>query len=189
MSNEDKIWDKFTDYLVESKQKLAESEKRFQEHKQVDAKTIQEQADLIEELKQQLAEKDKQILELQEQSIRDNQIYNEELAEKEKENLQLKNKILYSQMQVSKEHMLRILSSDCVQYNPNQDKISFAVEQLSCFKKLRGLILNMRMTGFEEYRDKIPMKYLAMVDAHIEKLADIIDDQIDNKIKQLKGEE
>lgn len=50
--------------IADLKAKLAESEKRFQEHKQTDSKTIQEQSDLIEQLKQQLAEKEKQIKKL-----------------------------------------------------------------------------------------------------------------------------
>lgn len=40
--------------------KLAESEDRFQAHKQNDTQIIQEQTDLIDKLKQQLAEKDEQ---------------------------------------------------------------------------------------------------------------------------------
>lgn len=52
-------------------------------------------------LEQQLAEKDKQILELQEQSIRDNQIYNEELVEKKKE-IEEKNNVI-SALRVKKQ--------------------------------------------------------------------------------------
>ena len=113
-----------------------------------------------EELKQQLAEKDKEIkgltTDLQEALT---------LIKEGRELADLNNKVLEKQ---------------------HQDKISFCIEQLSYFKVLRGLVLNMRMSGFEEFRDKIPMKYLAMADAHMEKLADIVDDQVNNQIKRLK---
>ena len=46
--------------ITDLETKLAESESRFQTHKETDAKTIQEQSDLIDQLKQQLAEKEKQ---------------------------------------------------------------------------------------------------------------------------------
>lgn len=48
--------EKLQDNVADLKAKLAETEKRFQEHKQTDSKTIQGQSDLIEKLKQQLAE-------------------------------------------------------------------------------------------------------------------------------------
>ena len=59
----------------------------------------------------------------------------QQLAEKEKEIEQLNNRILISQLQAPKEQILNILGSQCIQYNPDQDKISFAVEKLEQIKK------------------------------------------------------
>ena len=89
---------------------LKDWRKRFELHKNTDAKTIQDQSDLIEELKAKLAEKEKEV-----------------------ENLN--NRILISQLQAPKEQILNILSSQCIQYNPDQDKISFAVENLEKAKR------------------------------------------------------
>lgn len=120
-------------------------------------------------LEEQLAEKDKQILELQEQSIRDNQIYNEEIAEKEKENTRLK--LLLDSFDKLKQYDK---DADLILINPktcytdgkelvvkadNQEKISFAVEQL------------------EKVKDFLHSGYA--VDN------EVIEKEIDNQIKQL----
>ena len=115
--------------------KLEESEKEIKEWIAVrDDKNnvINKQTEKINQLKQQLAEKDIQILELQEQSIRDNQIYNEELAEKKKEIEQWKS-------MAEKSSSMRDRFNYCgesIIYDTTreQDKISFAVEQLTLFK-------------------------------------------------------
>lgn len=59
----------------------------------------------------------------------------QQLAEKEEEIKQLNNRILLSQLQAPKEQILNILCSQCIQYNPDQDKISFAVEQILDIKE------------------------------------------------------
>ena len=126
-------------------------------------KTIAEQRKQIADLETKLAEKDELI------GILKNKY---ECADRE----------LYLTKDTLKHHT-NIYNS--LVESKDQDKISFAVEKLNYFKVLRDLILNMRMTSFEEFRNKIPMKYLAIVDAHIEKLADIVDDQVDYQIQQL----
>ena len=52
-----------TDEIYKLKQQLAESESRFQAHKQNDARIIQDQLDLIENLEQQVKEKERQVAE------------------------------------------------------------------------------------------------------------------------------
>ena len=126
--------------------------------------TYEQLKNRIADLEAKLAESENKILELQEQSIRDNQIYNEELAEKEKEIKQLNNRILFSQLQAPKEQILNILGSQCIQYNPDQDKISFAVEHL----------------------EKVKENILSNITFGIESVG--IMNSIDNQIKQLKGE-
>ena len=76
------------------------------------------------------------------------------LAEKEQE-------ILISQLQAPKEQILSILGSQCIQYNPDQDKISFAVEQLEKVKEY----IKTNLMSFQ----KVP-----------------IIQEINNQIKQLK---
>ena len=66
------------------KKQLAESESRFQAHKQNDARIIQDQTDLIENLKQQLAdteEQNKRVLEKLELIVSANQELEQKLAE------------------------------------------------------------------------------------------------------------
>lgn len=84
------------------------------------------------------------------------------LAEKDEEIKQLNNRILFSQLQAPKEQILNIIGSSCCQYNPEKEKISFAVEQLEKVK---------------EFTDKA-----WWVDGVSECVIDYIDDQI----KQLK---
>lgn len=56
--------------LANLEAKLAESESRFQVHKQTDVRTIQDQTDLIDQLKQQLAEKEETIEKLKDESVK-----------------------------------------------------------------------------------------------------------------------
>ena len=69
------------------KKQLAESESRFQAHKQNDVRIIQDQTDLIENLRQQLADtetQNKRVLEKLELIVRANQELEQKLAESEK---------------------------------------------------------------------------------------------------------
>lgn len=75
------------------KQRFESSEERFKTFNSNGATALNLKNEKIAQLKQQLAEKEQQILALQEESIRDNQIYNCELAEKEKEIEDLNHKL------------------------------------------------------------------------------------------------
>ena len=129
--------------------------------------TIYNQDQKILDLEAKLAESEKKILELQEDSIRDNQIYNEQLAEKEL----VLDKILteihtncYSGLNIVKfkEMVLNDLGSVAIKHN--QDKISFAVEQL---EKVKGKIQhNILFVNCDDYVNVI--------------------EEIDNQIKAIK---
>lgn len=88
----------------------------------------------------------------------------QQLAEKEKEIENLNNRILISQLQAPEEQRLKIIGSSCCQYNPKQDKISFAIDILEELADCSNYI-NSKL-GFESgsyvsekaIRDKI--KYL-----------------------------
>ena len=135
----DKIAD-LEEKLTESELKVCELQfkalkKDVKKYKNADKELLNENINLkdnVRELKQQLAEKDEEIK-------------------------QLNNRILISQLQAPKEQILNILGSQCIQYNPDQDKISFAVEQL---EKVKGYFGELSL--YEMY------------------------DKIDNQIKQLK---
>ena len=130
------------------KKQLAESESRFQAHKQNDARIIQDQTDLIENLRQQLAdteEQNKRVLEKLELIVSANQELEQKLAEKDKEISNLKNIVngvdtLKQYDQDAKQIIL--INPDnvyadghrLVVKNADQDKISFAVEQLEQLK-------------------------------------------------------
>ena len=88
----------------------------------------------IADLEAKLAESEKKILELQEDSIRDNQIYNEQLAEKEKEIEKWKTKWCDSE-----NNSLRLYEQN---QNKNQDKISFCIEQLEKVKEAERLVID-----------------------------------------------
>lgn len=131
--------------------------------------------DRIAELEEQLAEKERQILELQEQSIRDNQIYNEELAEKEKGIEVLKQRLkdtikIYSDDFVEKDKELKELRYKVSK--ADQDKISLAVERLE----------NVKDFVKEKERWEIEGSDYSIV------YADDILDQIDKQIEELKKE-
>lgn len=95
--------------------------------------------DYVADLEAKLAESEKKILELQEDSIRDNQIYNEQLAEKEKENKKLKEVVdcvdKLKQFNVDmKDYAL--VNKDVADeiYCEHQTKTDFAIEQLEKLK-------------------------------------------------------
>ena len=90
------------------------------------------------------------------------EVIEKQLAEKDEEIKQLNNRILISQLQAPKEQILNILGSQCIQYNPDQDKISFALEQL----------------------EKVKENILSNITFGIESVG--IMNSIDNQIKQLK---
>lgn len=95
------------------------------------------------------------------------------LAEKEKEIENLNTRIFLSQLQSPEEQRLKIIGNSCCQYNPNQDKISFAIEKLKEMKKL-----------FEEkYTYDIEESDFAVI------YEDDVDEIINNQIKKIKGEE
>ena len=131
-----------------------------------------------EELKQQLAEMTEKYNACQEArklesefSQQDKKELIQQLAEKEEEIKQLNNRILFSQLQAPKEQILNIVGSQCVQYNPDQDKISFAVKQL---EKVKEEIGNEIDTFIDSYGDRcIDESDLVFF--------------IDNQIKKLKG--
>ena len=103
----------------------------------------------ISDLEAKLAESELETARWQEhfeQARLDYDCLKEELAEKDKEIENLNNRILISQLQAPKEQMLNILGSQCVQYNPDQDKISFCIEQL---EKVRTQFRN-KYSWYEE---------------------------------------
>ena len=101
----------------------------------------------------------------------------QQLAEKDEEIENLNNRILISQLQAPKEQILNILGSQCIQYNPDQDKISFAVEQLTQAKDyIKKSLENMWNTNAEmTCRDR--------------SIIDGIYNKIDSQITDLKGNE
>lgn len=111
---------------------------------------------IIEDLQNELAESEKQIKHLKDwlddeilTSIDHESYYDtineyeeeikqlkQQLEEKDKEIKDLNTRIFISQLlQTPEEQRLKIIGNSCCQYNPNQDKISFAVEQLEKVKK------------------------------------------------------
>lgn len=95
----------------------------------------------IAELTEKNSKFNKQILELQEQSIRDNQIYNEELAEKEKEinqrykdwqeEIRESDRLREELAKTNKEWVQSIHDWKELCEKKDQDKISFCIEQLT----------------------------------------------------------
>ena len=120
----------------------------------------------IADLEAKLAEEDKKILELQEDSIRVNQIYNEELAEKDNEIEKYKQLCTISKLEdLQIENMLL--------KGKAQDKISFAVELLEKVKN--------------KFNGKRPIDDLANgVGLELGYTTTQIQNYIDNQIKQLK---
>lgn len=116
---------------------------------------VSEQNKELTDHKAKLAEKDRQILELQEQSIRDNQIYNEELVEKEKEIEQLKkfddlNKTFFDLFRTAFKEPNKVddlfNTLKTMQEKQDQDKISFCIEKLEKVKdyaqQIQGGLIN-----------------------------------------------
>ena len=100
--------DNLTQKISDLETKLAESESRFQVHKQTDVRTIQDQTDLIEQLKQQLEE--------YKQSLKETIDHYEKYCSE----INRQNVMLYA--------------AACNAQQASQDKISFAVEQLEKVK-------------------------------------------------------
>lgn len=130
------------------------------------------------ELTRMCTEKDKQIEQLKEMTDgtiickwtdAENKVkeLEQQLAEKNKEIEKLNNRILISQLQAPKEQILNILGSQCIQYNPDQEKIEFAVER----------ILDIKEEVFGTREMGIIFDIPPVQDAF---------DVIENKIKQLK---
>ena len=118
------------------KKQLAESESRFQAHKQNDARIIQDQTDLIENLKQQLADtetQNKRVLEKLELIVSANQDLEKQLEEKEKE-IESLTTDLQKALALIKEGREIVDLNDKALERTDQDKISFAVEQLEQLK-------------------------------------------------------
>lgn len=111
--------------LVDLETKLAESE---EEHELL----INQFEEETEKLRKQI----KQESDARKRFVEEVKNLKQQLAEKEKEIENLNNRILISQLQAPEEQRLKIIGSSCCQYNPKQDKISFAVEQLEQLKKL-----------------------------------------------------
>ena len=170
--------------------KLAESENKVKKAYQEGLLQKQFDKDMeIEQLKQQLAESEENIKILEEDRIIMNKTmelyvnkcenYEQQLAEAEEEIKKLNNRILVSQLQAPKEQILNILGSQCIQYNPEQDKLSFALEQLEKVKEI--LLENL----YELYSkpSEIWDKYGDLYDVVVE---GAVNGTIDNQIKQLK---
>lgn len=101
------------------KQQLAESE---EEHELL----INQFEEETEKLRKQI----KQESDARKRFVEEVKNLKQQLTEKEKEIENLNNRILISQLQAPEEQRLKIIGSSCCQYNPKQDKISFAVDIL-----------------------------------------------------------
>ena len=149
--------------------KLAESEK---EHELL--------IDQFEEETEKLRKQIKQESDARKRFVEEVKNLKQQLAEKECEIKKLNTIILVSQLQAPEEQRLKIIGSSCCQYNPNQDKISFAVEQLEKVKasiEVRIVIIQENYTD-DLYTEK---EYLDMTVENENILK-----KIDNQIKQLK---
>lgn len=122
----------------------------------------------ILELKQQLATQENTITNLIEDNRASQKWYKKQLEEKEKEIENLNNRILISQLQAPKEQILNILGSQCIQYNPDQDKISFAVEQLT---EIREYVKN--CWSLDETEGKVRLDIAKKIRLKIEKLKEM----------------
>lgn len=161
----------YQEEIKELKAKLAESEAEYNdtcqhyEHQFAElGKEVNRLCKREKLLDQQLAESEKRILELQEDSLRDNQIYNEQLAEKEQQYKESVEKILHYRDRVILEH--------------NQDKISFCIEQLEKVKE------NLIEDLFDLYRSPC-LIYETYGDEYDSVIQDAINNTIDKQIKQL----
>ena len=136
--------------------------------------------DQFEEETEKLRKQIKQESDARERFVVEVKSLKQKLAEKDEEIKQLNNRILFSQLQAPNEQILNILGSQCVQYNPNQDKISFAVEQLEQLKKLCQEKFNWWENS--EWEGDIYDKS-DVSNAYFD-----IEANIDNQIKAIKGE-
>lgn len=133
--------------------------------------TLNDQQDKITDLEAKLAEKDNTITNIIEDNRASQEWYKKQLAEKDEQIKQLNNRMLFSQLQAPKEQILNILGSQCIQHNPDQEKISFAVERL---KKVKEKVVKLKdYSRCDKYKECWDI------------IIDIIID-IDNQIKQLK---
>ena len=114
-----KLLKELKDKISDLEAKLVESEKKYEDRKQFCIGEIRSQMEIINNL------------------LEENEQLKQQLAEKGAEIKQLNNRILFSQLQTPKEQILNILGSQCIQYNPNQDKISFCIEKL---EKVKGSV-------------------------------------------------
>ncbi len=123
---------------------------------------------IIADLEAKLAESEKKILELQEDSIRDNMRYIEELAEKEKEIERLN--LEFETQEDWQEKWQKLYDETC---NLNQDKISFALEQL---EKVKENIKKVPITDYDLSRNFEKMykqDAIRQIDKQIEQLKKI----------------
>lgn len=181
----DKMKQGAKDIVNELKQQLAESEEKInmlEEHKFYANNINQAYADKCKNYEKQLAEKDAEV-----QNWKDGTMVvklgklEQQLAEKEKEIEKLNNIILISQLQATEEQRLKIIGSSCCQYNPKQDKIDFAVDELEKVKEF----CNQREKDFTYLKDEIKcIDHNKWVD-YIEELR-FIKLHIDQQINELK---
>lgn len=155
------------------KKQLAESESRFQAHKQNDARIIQDQTDLIENLRQQLSdteEQNKRVLEKLELIVSANQELEQKLAESKNS---LKRTIEHYEKycsEINHQNVMLYASAFNAQ-QASRDKISFCIEQL---EKVKEFFL-------KEHRDEeMDTDYI------ITKDAGEIADYLLNQIERLK---
>ena len=170
-NNDAKEIDKLNKIIVEQNGEHELLINQFEEETEKLRKQIKQESDArkrfveeVKKLKQQLSESEKEIKEWV--AVRDdkNKVINkqtEKINQLKQQIENLNNRMLISQLQAPKEQILNILGSQCIQHNPDQDKISFAVEKL---EKVKNRI--------QEDFDYDDLMYW-----------------IDKQIKELKGEE
>lgn len=128
----------FVDYVATNKiikdqsKQIADLEAKLAESEEEHELLINQFEEETEKLRKQI----KQESDARKRFVEEVKNLKQQLAEKEKEIENLNNRILISQLQAPEEQRLKIIGSSCCQYNPKQDKISFAVEQLEQLKKL-----------------------------------------------------
>ena len=172
----------FVDYVATNKiikdqsKKIADLETKLAESENNHELLIDQFEEETEKLRKQIKQKS----DARERFVVEVKSLKQKLAEKDEEIKQLNNRILFSQLQAPNEQILNILGSQCVQYNPNQDKISFAVEQLEQLKKLCQEKFNWWENS--EWEGNIYDKS-DVSNAYFD-----IEANIDNQIKAIKGE-
>ena len=129
--------DRVAEYIDELLEKLAQAQKTIEIQNKLTDALIEENLDYSYDLTDIAHERAEELAESWEEDYKQEiEKLKQQLAEKEEEIKKLNNIILLSQLQAPKEQILNILGSQCVQYNPDQDKISFALEQLEKVKEL-----------------------------------------------------